>query len=427
MKICVQGLWHLGCVTSAALANLGHNIIALDCEPNIIKKLNSGIPPIFEPGLENLIKQGLRSGHLKFTDSPECALKNSEILWVTYDTPVDDNDIADTEYVIDQIKRSIPLLPAKAIVLISSQLPVNSIQHFEKIALAQNLDLHFAYSPENLRLGQALEVFLNPDRIVIGCRNNDSVKSILKSLLSSITANLEWMSVESAEMTKHAINAFLALSVTFANEIASICEVTGADATEVARGMKTEQRIGRKAYLSPGGAFSGGTLARDVNFLSNIAEQKAISSPLINAINSSNNNHKKWIWYKINSMYDNLAGKCIAIWGLTYKANTNTLRRSTIVDFVSYLLEQRACVNIYDPLVETLPSWLVKKANKFEDPVETIRNADVLVVSTPCEQYLQINPRELKKINPYLKVIDINRFLVDWSTVELEYHTIGKP
>ncbi|MDR1375313.1 MAG: nucleotide sugar dehydrogenase [Holosporaceae bacterium] len=428
MKICVQGLWHLGCVTSAALASLKHEVIALDYKSHIIKKLNSGLSPIFEPGLESMMQQCLRSGHLEFTDSPERALESSEILWITYDTPVDDNDVADTGYVIEQVKRSLPFLPAGAIVLVSSQLPVGSVRCLEKIARDKNLDLHFAYSPENLRLGQALEVFLNPDRIVVGCRKNDRVKDILESLLSSITANLEWVSIESAEMTKHAINTFLALSVTFANEIASICESVGADASEVARGMKTEQRIGQKAYLLPGGAFSGGTLARDVNFLSEVAKKNTISSQLINAINSSNNNHKKWIWRKINSMYDDLEGKCIAIWGLTYKANTNTLRRSTTVDLVSYLLERKACVNVYDPLVETLPSCFgTKEVVKLKDPIESIRGADVLIVSTSYNECKQIDPEKLKKSNPNLKIIDINRLLIDWNTAGFEYHTIGKP
>jgi UDPglucose 6-dehydrogenase len=340
---------------------------------------------------------------------------------------VDDNDVADTEYVIEQIKRSLPFLSQEAIVLISSQLPVGSVQRLERIASDKNLNLHFAYSPENLRLGQALEIFWNPDRIVIGCRDNDHAKNTLELLLNSITTNLEWMSVESAEMTKHAINAFLALSVTFANEIASICEAVGADASEVARGMKTEQRIGRKAYLSPGEAFAGGTLARDVNFLSDIAKQNTISSQLINTINSSNNNHKKWMWRKINNMYDDLAGKCITIWGLTYKANTDTLRRSIIVDFIISLLEQKAHVNVYDPLVEALPPSLAGRVDKFSDLVESVKNADVLVIATSYEEYRQIDPKELKKINPHLKIIDTNRFLIDWSLSGFEYHTIGKP
>ncbi|MDR2068018.1 MAG: nucleotide sugar dehydrogenase [Holosporaceae bacterium] len=426
MNICVQGLWHLGCVTSAALAHLKHTVTALDYESSTIEKLSGGVLPIFEPGLENLALHGLRSGHLKFSDSPERALKNAEILWITYDTPVDDNDVADTKYVIEQIKRSLPFLPPKAIVLISSQLPVGSVRRLEQIALDGNFDLQFAYSPENLRLGQALEVFLNPDRIVIGCRDDDRVKDILRLLLNSISTNLEWMSIESAEMTKHAINSFLALSITFANEIATICEAVGADALEVSRGMRTEQRIGRKAYLLPGNAFAGGTLARDVNFLSNVAMQNAISSQLISAINFSNDNHKKWIWRKINSMYDDLSGKRVAIWGLTYKADTNTLRRSTIVDFIVYLLEQNVRVNIYDPLVETLPLPLASKVNKFNSPIESLQDVDVLVVSTPYEEYKQIDPKELKKSNPYLKIIDINRVLIDWNAVGFEYHTIGR-
>ena len=206
-----------------------------------------------------MIRTGLDSGQLRFAASLEELPSDIELLWVAYDTPVNEDDVADVDFVIAQVKAALPFLPANSTVLVSSQMPVGSIRRMEAIAdkPCPEKGLSFAYSPENLRLGKALDVFLKPDRVVVGVRVDRDRKRI-GQLLAPITDRVEWMSVESAEMTKHAINAFLATSVVFANEIASICEMVGADAKEVERGLKSENRIGPKAYLSPGGAFCWG-------------------------------------------------------------------------------------------------------------------------------------------------------------------------
>ena len=252
MNVCVQGLWHLGTVTAACLASLGNKVSGLDFDTRVIERLTLGVPPLFEPGLEDLVKQGMAVGRLCFAAQPEEAVKDIEVLWVAYDTPVDDDDNADVDYVVAQIEKTFPHLPEGVTVLISSQMPVGSVGRLEAIAKDRfpAKGIGFACSPENLRLGKAVEVFLKPDRIVVGVRSARD-RERLDRLLRPITGRIEWMSVESAEMTKHAINAFLATSIAFANEIASICELVGADAKEVERGLKSESRIGPKAYLSP--------------------------------------------------------------------------------------------------------------------------------------------------------------------------------
>ena len=225
MKLCVQGLWHLGSVTAACLASLGHEVTGLDFDTEIVNKLKQGRPPLFEPGLEDLINNGILSGKLVFSSATEESVRNVDVLWVCYDTPIDDDDNADVGYVIAQVEKTLPHLPVGATVLLSSQMPVCTIKHLEKVSKINFAEkqLGFAYSPENLRLGKAIEVFLRPDRIIAGVRSNRD-RERLDRLFRTITDRIEWMSVESAEMTKHAINAFLAVSVTFANEIASICE-----------------------------------------------------------------------------------------------------------------------------------------------------------------------------------------------------------
>ena len=226
MKVCVQGLWHLGSVTAACLASVGHTVACLDSDANTIVNLAHGKAPLFEPGLDDLLQTGTVNNKLSFSNDPCQALAGATVLWVAFDTPVDDDDQADVGFVQSQVQTVLPFLAEGAVVLVSSQMPVGSIRKLESFAL-QNLpgkNLSFACSPENLRLGKALDVFLRPDRIVVGIRN-ENTRQVLTKLLSPISEKIEWMSVESAEMTKHAINAFLATSVTFANEIAAICEL----------------------------------------------------------------------------------------------------------------------------------------------------------------------------------------------------------
>jgi len=429
LRVCIQGLWHLGSVTAACLSSCGHQVVGLDFIKSTIEGLQQGAPPILEPGLEKLTKESLASGHLTFTDNIEQAVKEIEVLWVTYDTPVDDSDIADTEFVFKQIKIVLPYLPDKTTILISSQMPVGSIQALEKYSAEfhANKSFSFAYSPENLRLGNALNIFLNPDRIVVGIRS-DKDKDKLTSLLSSITEQIEWMTVESAEMTKHAINAFLATSVTFANELASICELVGADAKEVERGLKTENRIGPKAYLSPGGAFAGGTLARDINFLNNIAVNHSLTTPLLSSIKISNDEHKLWIRRRLKRTFPNLSTIKVSIWGLTYKPGTDTLRRSMAIELCTWLIEQGTRISVHDPAVKEIPAEFIGKIEKCDNPSQTLQNSHALVIATEWPEYRDVKLNELVTAAPELLVFDANRFLSNtFSDGKLKYFGVGAP
>ena len=429
MNICVQGLWHLGTVTAGCLASLGNRVTGLDFDAKTIEGLSRGIPPLLEQGLEELVKQGLASGMLSFSFRPEEAVRDAEVLWVAYDTPVDDDDNADIDFVIAQIEKALPYLPAGATVLISSQMPVGSIKRLEAIANARfpMKEIGFACSPENLRLGKALEVFLKPDRIVVGVRSaRDREK--LDRLLRPITARIEWMSVESAEMTKHAINAFLATSVTFINEVASICEMIGADAKEVERGLRTESRIGPRAYLSPGGPFGGGTLARDISFLNSVSVQKGLVTPLLSSVKVSNAQHKQWVERKLALLFPDLSRATIAIWGLTYKAGTDTLRRSPAVELCNWLVHQGAKVRVHDPVVKELPQEWTVNVTRSDDPVAAVKDAEALVIYTEWPQYKEISADVIANTSPGLAVLDANRFLSHLAgDARVRYVAVGTP
>jgi UDPglucose 6-dehydrogenase len=429
MKVCVQGLWHLGSVTSAGLASAGHDVVGFDFDEELIRGLRAGKPPIFEPGLEEMIGTGLDSGRLKFVSSLEDLPSDVEVLWVAYDTPVNEYDEADVDFVIAQVQAILPFLSAHSIVLVSSQLPVGSIRRMEAIAGKRCPEkvLSFACLPENLRLGKALEVFLQPDRVVAGVRA-DRDRDRIGQLLAPITDRIEWMSVESAEMTKHAINAFLATSVVFANEIAAVCEVVGADAKEVERGLKSEQRIGPRAYLSPGSAFAGGTLARDIELLKVVSHGHQLFIPLLESVKTSNDLHKSWVRRKLMALFPSLDGVIVVVWGLTYKPGTDTLRRSLAVELCNWLIEKGSRVRVHDPVVKKLPKSWNSCVERFDQALGALVGAQALLVGTEWPAYKEISPDLVAEAAPDLVVLDPNRFLSSLRTAtSLRYLAVGTP
>jgi UDPglucose 6-dehydrogenase len=408
---------------------VGHEVIGLDLDATTIANLARGKAPVFEPGLDDLLQAGLACGKLTFTTDPARALVGVDVLWVAFDTPVDDEDNGDTAFVLGQIQMVLPFLANGAVVLVSSQMPVGSIRKLEAFT-KQNMpskNLSFACSPENLRLGKALEVFLKPDRIVVGTRDAHT-RQILTTLLAPITDKFEWMAVESAEMTKHAINAFLATSVTFANEIAAICELVGADAKEVERGLKTEARIGPKAYVSPGGPFAGGTLARDIAFLGIESQSNQLATPLLSAVRPSNDEHKNWVRRKLLQQFGQLSGVTVAIWGLTYKPGTDTLRRSLAVELCDWLLEQGAKVSVFDPAVKQLPVRWAGKVTHCVAALDALPNASALVVGTEWPEFKQTAVGIVAAAMPDLVVVDANRHLqAQVLQAGLKYIAVGTP
>ena len=410
MKVAVLGLWHLGSVTAACLAAAGHSVSAFDPAPGTVAALAAGRLPVAEPGLAELITRGIQLGALRFTSDLPSAVRDAEVVWIAFDTPVDEDDVADVAFVERQVEAAFPYLAEGSVVLCSSQLPVGTIGRLEQAWLraAGGRTVSFACSPENLRLGKAIDVFTNPDRIIVGVRD-DRTRARVQALLQPITDRIEWMSVESAEMTKHAVNAFLATSVTFINELAALCERTGADAKEVERGLKTERRIGPSAYLSPGGAFAGGTLARDVTFLRSLGSTLGRPTPLMDGVLASNTAHRMWAQRRLESDLGNLAGLKIALWGLTYKPGTDTLRRSDAVELCRWLVSQGASVHVHDPAAPALPADL--GVTRHDDPLAAAAGARALILATGWPDYRDIAVDRLATAAPQLLVLDANRFL----------------
>ncbi len=425
MRITVFGLWHLGCVTAACLASSENSVVGLDFNEQIVADLNIGKPPLQEPGLADLISAGLAGHTLSFTTNPSHALQNAEILWITFDTPVNERDEADVPFVRAQLEAISNYIQPQTLVLISSQVPVGFTSGLEKDWSRRNLT--FAYSPENLRLGKAIDTFRKPERVIIGARNA-SDQSKLAMIFAPFCQRLEWMSVESAEMTKHALNAFLATSVTFINEIARLCEVVGADAREVERGLKSEGRIGSRAYLAPGSAFAGGTLARDLRYLVEFGNTNHVETPLFGGVLQSNVLHTNWMHDKLRQLHVRPSQSVVAILGLTYTPGTSTLRRSASVELAIWLHEQGIRVQAHDPAVQDLPEELQAAIQLCSNPQEAMIGADAVVIATECPEYLSLQANDFVEWMRQPRVIDQNWFLakVLAGDKRISYFATGK-
>lgn len=381
MRIAVVGLWHLGCVYAASLAKLDQDVLGIDDNTQRIDLLRSGQLPIEEPGLRELIQENIAKGRLHFSDQLS-HVATADIVWITIDTPVRTDDTADVASVINTIEQLVKYVDDNALVIISSQLPLGTsrqIANLLKIARPDsNIDL--AYSPENLRLGSALTSFMEPNRIVVGTSTESSVK-LLERIFEPLNVPVVSMSLESAELTKHALNAFLAMSVAFANEIARVAEVAGANAYDVARGLKSDPRIGPRAYLSPGGPIAGGTLARDIRYLEQIANDNSLTIPVINAVLESHHIQEHWPISKLRASIKT-SGAPVLILGLAYKSGTSTLRRSFGVTIATELHTLGYHVSILDNLAEMLPLEL-NQLTRFTDIELALTQVEAIIICGP--------------------------------------------
>jgi UDPglucose 6-dehydrogenase len=421
MNLTVLGLWHLGCVTAACCAR-HFQVVGLDFDAQTVSRLQQGQAPLFEPGLNDLLAAGQAAGRLAFTTDPKIACAGADLLWLTSDTPVNENDESDVATVLDGLRRALPHLPRGALVLISAQLPVGTCRALE----AEFPQFHFACSPENLRLGRALEAFEKPERVIVGLRDQ-ALKPLLEALFRPFTVQVLFMRTESAEMVKHALNSFLALSITFINEIARLCEQVGADAREVSEGLKSEPRIGRKAYLGPGGPFAGGTLARDVVSLASLAAAKGETLSVIPAIKQSNDLHRGWALRRLQARLGDLRGRPVAVLGLTYTPHTDILRRSAAVELGRSLLEAGAQARAFDPAVQRLPADLAQ-VRLMASVAQAVVGADAAVVCTEWPDFRQAAWVALLPTMRQPVIVDANRFLEPAlkNAGAFEYFSVGR-
>jgi UDPglucose 6-dehydrogenase len=424
MKIGVAGLWHLGTMYAVGLAELGHDVIAYDPNADSISVFRKGSLLVYEPQLQEMLINNIAKQKINFTNN-DLDLGKVDLLVLAYDTPVDEDDKADSEYVISEFKRINMKLKSKVNILVSSQLPVGSSDRIHKILQDSGRDGSVTVQPENLRLGMAVKSFFHPARIVAGTHDGSPDELVIK-LFNGIDAPIVWMHRRSAEVTKHALNAFLATSVTFMGEVAEICESVGADAKEVEIGLKSDPRIGSKAYLSPGLGFAGGTLARDVRKLSELQEDIRTENALLTSLLTSTRHNNDWVSRSLAKILTTEKSLRICFWGISYTENTDTLRRSEIYSLMKSLVETGAKITYVENLVikDEVDSRIVSIDN-IEASLDQI---DILVVSKKLTSPLDFDRIVTNLLSRDIWILDPSRLLLDQKFNFLKnpkYLTVG--
>jgi UDPglucose 6-dehydrogenase len=379
-QIAVIGAGYVGLTTAACFSSLGHDVVCADIDEARVAQLSDGEIPIVEAGLEALVREGIESGRLRFVVGAENAARSAEFAYLCVPTPQGDDGSADLSYIETAARQIGPVLPAEAVVVNKSTVPVGSTRAVERV-LGRD-DVLVVSNPEFLREGSAVHDFLNPDRIVIGS-DDQSAAVRVASLYIGVTAPLIVTDPASAETIKYASNAFLATKISFVNAMAAVCEAVGADVKDVVLGMGYDKRIGHE-FLKPGPGWGGSCFPKDSRALVHIAETAGYAFDLLQGVITVNEEQFHRVVDKVRTLVGHeLSGVKVGVWGLTFKARTDDTRDSPALRIVGLLAEAGAEVRAYDPAVSTPIGGLDPAA----DPYSVCEDADVLVVLTEWDEF----------------------------------------
>ena len=396
-KVCILGLWHLGCVTAACLSKR-HRVVGWDPDGEVVENLAAGKPPIAEPGLADAISLAQEAGRLSFSADISSAVASADFVYFAFDIPVDDNDESDLSSIWEALEAAIPSMHEGQVVVVSSQVPVGTCRKMLEKFRGAKKPIGVCYAPENLQLGCAIEGFLKPSRLVLGL-SAPSLESMIEELFSGIPGERLLMSLESAEMSKHAMNAYLASLISFSGEISDLCEGTGADARQVMRALLLDRRVSQRAPLMPGLGFGGGTLARDLQSLRAIGKKNSTPTPVLDAAFKANRERIGYVQKRLTEVLGDLKEKQISFFGLTYKPGTDTLRRSLALDIIRGIISAGAAVRAYDPAIKGAIDGFghLQICTSAE---ECARGADALVIATAWPEFSRLD---------YLKICPLMR------------------
>ncbi|MEN3273748.1 MAG: UDPglucose 6-dehydrogenase [Actinomycetota bacterium] len=408
-RIAVVGTGYVGLTTGAYLAHLGHDVVCADVVPEKVAMLNAGRIPIFEPGLDELVKEGVESGRLTFVLGAATAAEDAEFVFLCVQTPQGEDGSADMSYIRDAAAEIAPALGREAIVINKSTVPVGST-HIVEQAMGRP-DVFVVSNPEFLREGSAVHDCLNPDRIVIGSEDQAAAMRVAK-LFESLKAPLVITDPASAETIKYASNAFLASKVSFVNALAHVCEAVGADVREVVLGMGYDKRIGFE-FLRPGPGWGGSCFPKDTKALVKIAEDAGYDFDLLRGVISVNDEQYERMVAKVEGMAGgSLDGKVIAAWGLTFKARTDDLRDSPAIEVIRRLQRRGAIVRAYDPAIEPNDKREpVANVDVHADPYSPCEGADVLVVLTEWDEFRWLDFAKVAGVMNSARVVDTRNLL----------------
>jgi UDPglucose 6-dehydrogenase len=409
-KVAVVGLWHLGCSITAAWSRLGLDVQAIEFDTQVARELESGRPPLFEPGLAEALAAGLARGTLTVSSDPT-AVRGRRFVFLAYDTPVRDDDSSDLSPIWKAVEACGPHMAHGAILIISAQLPVGTARLIRERLKRFDESLEVIYSPENLRLGEAISCYLKPGHIVIGADASEAGNAV-EALFAPMQARCFRMNLPSAELVKHCINSFLATSVTLANQWADIAGATGADFADIAAALRADPRIGERAYIAPGIGFSGGTLGRDLRVLDDV-NRVALrgEAPLFGEIWEYNHGRVGVVARRASQILGGLGNARIGLLGMTYKPGTSTLRQSLPLAVVRNLLSEGAAVAAHDPKADWSEVVVPAGLEIAETPYQAAAGADLLILLTEWPEYRDLDFRRLAGAMRRPLLLDIKNFL----------------
>ncbi|QJX78752.1 UDP-glucose dehydrogenase family protein [Priestia megaterium] len=431
MKISVIGTGYVGLVTGVCLSEIGHFVTCIDIDEKKVNMMKQGISPIYEPGLEDLMKKNIKGGRLNFSSDHKSSFVNSDVIYIAVGTPQKMSGAADLSYIEEAAKSIAYHITSDTVVVTKSTVPVGTNDYIKDIIinnLSNDVKVSIVSNPEFLREGSAVNDTFNGDRIVIGT-DNKYVADFMEDIYRNLDIPVFKTDIRSAEMIKYASNAFLATKISFINEIANICEKVGADIEDIAIGMGQDKRIG-KDFLKAGIGYGGSCFPKDTNALVQIAGNNEHNFELLKSVIKVNNNQQKTLVNRLVNRFAELKGRRIAILGIAFKPNTDDIREAASIVIINELAKLGADIIAYDPIaIENAKKILPKEISYASSVNDALSDADAALILTEWEEIKEINLSKLSNTMKEPILFDgRNCFSLEEVRVSnVEYHSIGRP
>jgi UDPglucose 6-dehydrogenase len=429
MHIAVIGTGYVGLVTGACFAEFGVDVTCVDVDASKIERLNNGIIPIYEPGLDQIVEKNEKAGRLRFTTDLRSAVQVAEVVFLAVGTPPQADGSPDMSYYRQAAKDVAEAMNGYKVLVKKSTVPIGTgkwLREFVAENLTTKTEFGVASNPEFLREGAAIGDFMRPDRVVIGSNEPRAIE-LMKELyrpLYLIETPIVITSLEAAELIKYASNAFLATKITFINEIANLCDAIGCDVHDVAKGMGMDNRIGRK-FLHPGPGYGGSCFPKDTRALTTVADQFGVETRIVDAVIDANEKQRDAMIPKIEKLVGDLRGKHIGVLGLSFKPETDDMRESPAVDVIRKLKERGASVKAFDPVAMDEARHYIDGIAFAADEYDAIKDADALVIITEWNQFRALDMERVKNLLKAPKIADLRNIYEPDDMRELGFEYVG--
>jgi len=409
LKISVFGTGYVGLVAGVCFADAGNNVIGIDIDAKKIQALQDGIVPIYEPGLDDLLKSTLKAGRIEFTTDGKKAVKESQVIFIAVGTPEGEDGSADLSHVLNVAEFIGQNMTDEKIIVMKSTVPVGTAEKISKtVSKFTKIKFDVVSNPEFLKEGASIDDFLRPDRVVIGC-SSDAARKAMEQIYAPFVKNgrpILFMSNKAAEITKYAANAFLATKISFINELALFCDAVGADVSEVKNGFTSDSRIG-SAFFYPGVGYGGSCFPKDVKALVKTADEYGVSLNVVKATDTANENQKTVIIKKIKKHYPKLSGLTLSLWGLAFKPRTDDIREAPAAVIIDALLKEGVKIQAYDPAaIDNMKKTYGDKVNWTADAMSALKGSDGLVIVTEWNEFRSPDFNSMKALMKQKVVFD---------------------